>query len=138
MLRLRPWWLFVALVLAASPVSASFPPYVQFDSGSARLTAQAEARLDDAVTWLRSNNAETIWIQAQADRVGPASANLRLSRQRGEAVKAALVRRGFRPDQITIRAYGESRPLVSTPDGVAEPDNRLAIIFIDSMARQPQ
>lgn len=116
---------------------ASIPPHVYFQSGSAKLDRQHEVTLDHAAAWLRSANAKTMYIEANADRVGSAESNLRLSRLRGEAFKAALVRRGFRPDQITVRAYGESHLVVETPDGVAEPQNRWAIVFIDTVAPTP-
>ena len=89
--------------------------------------------LDWAIEWLRSANADKIRVDAAADRVGSDSFNLRLSRRRGEAVKAALVRRGFPADRIEVRALGEAQPLVETADGVAQRDNRYASIMIETM-----
>lgn len=76
-----------------------------------------------------SVGAETFCIVASADRVGSRSYNLRLSRRRGEAVRRELVRRGFRANAIVIRAWGEDRGLVETADGVAEANNRFAMMF---------
>lgn len=116
---------------------ASMAPNVHFKFGSAKLGVQHDATLDYAVKWLRSANAKSMFIEAYADRVGSAQSNFRLSRRRGEAFKAALVQPGFRPDQITVRAYGESRLALETADGVAEPQNRWAIVFIDTAAPTP-
>jgi OOP family OmpA-OmpF porin len=110
---------------------------VWFDSGNARLSPTAVLILDNAAKWLRANSAELISIEAFADRLGSNAANLRLSRRRGEAVKAMLVQRGFRPDQILVKAFGEKRPLIETLDGVAERQNRYAMIFIERMGDMP-
>lgn len=126
--------LALALLSASSLATASGPFTCYFESGSFRLTPLHEDILNHAVDWLRSNNATAIFIEASADRVGSASSNLRLSQRRGEAVRQGLIRRGFRPDQISVRAFGEERPLAETADGVPEPQNRFAMIFIDAAA----
>jgi outer membrane protein OmpA-like peptidoglycan-associated protein len=126
-------FLLAAIFLHPTAASATGPPLLFFDTGSAHLGPTAAATLDYAAEWLRGAHAELISIEASADRVGSAAANRRLARRRGETVKAALVRRGFRADQIIIKAFGESRPLIETPDDVPEPQNRFAMIFIERM-----
>ncbi len=130
----KPLWLIPMLILAASPAAARTPPMFFFQSGSARLTAQHEMLLDDAMRWLRTVGAETIYVDGFADRVGSVAANLRLSRQRAEAVRAGLIRRGFPADRITLRAFGESRPIVDTADGVPDENNRHSVILIRTMS----
>jgi OOP family OmpA-OmpF porin len=132
-----PLWLMSMLVLAASPAAASTPPMVFFESGSARLSPLAEMVLDDGIRWLREAGAERIWVGGYTDRVGSPAANLRLSRLRAEAVREALVRRGYPASQIEIRALGESQMLVDTADGVAEAQNRYAIVMIERMTPPP-
>jgi flagellar motor protein MotB len=39
-------------------------------------------------------------------------------------------RQGIAPDEIAVSAYGESRPLVPTADGVREPQNRRVEIVL--------
>ena len=48
----------------------------------------------------------------------------------GKAVAADLVARGVSRSAITVQAYGESRPLVATADGVREPQNRRVEIIL--------
>jgi outer membrane protein OmpA-like peptidoglycan-associated protein len=129
-----PIWVLPTLLAAATPAIARLPPMVWFETGSVRLGARGEAELDWAVAWLRETRAEHISIGGHADRVGSAAANLRLSRRRAEAVREALVRRGFPADRIEIRAFGETRPLIETADGVPERQNRYAIVVIEQMA----
>jgi outer membrane protein OmpA-like peptidoglycan-associated protein len=130
----KPFWLFPVLLLAAGPAEASGPPLILFDTGSVRLSEQAEALLDWTITWLRQADAERVSVGGNADRVGSAAANQRLSRRRAEAVRDALVRRGFPADRIEVRDFGETRPLIETADGVAERQNRYAIVMIERMA----
>ncbi|GAV36929.1 outer membrane protein precursor [Roseomonas sp. TAS13] len=53
-----------------------------------------------------------------------------LSRRRADAVAAELVRQGIQRSEITVEAFGESRPLVPTADGVREPQNRRVEIVL--------
>lgn len=138
MLRSTRFWLVAALALMPQGARASTSPIVFFDSGSSALSAQAEGVLDWGMEWLRWAEAEAIRIDAATDRVGSASANLRLSRRRGEAVKAALVRRGFPAERIEVRALGEAYPLVETADGLAHRDNRYAAVTITRMRSAPR
>ncbi|WP_168713096.1 OmpA family protein [Sphingomonas ginsengisoli (ex An et al. 2013)] len=63
-------------------------------------------------------------LDAYTDRSGPAGANRRIARQRADAVRAALLQLGANPVAIAVVAHGEDDPLVPTPDGVREPQNR--------------
>jgi len=49
---------------------------------------------------------------------------------RAEAVAAELTRRGVPRTEMIIQAFGESRPLVPTADGVREPQNRRVEIIV--------
>jgi outer membrane protein OmpA-like peptidoglycan-associated protein len=101
---------------------------VFFDSGSARIDAQGAATLDrysaQVVTPVRCG----VMIAAHTDRVGSGDANLVLSRRRAEAVAAYLRSRGLAP--VMLEAFGETRPLAETADGVAEPQNRRVEIWV--------
>ena len=46
------------------------------------------------------------------------------------AVANGLIARGIAPGEIVIRAFGEENPLVPTPYGVREPQNRRVEIFL--------
>ena len=48
----------------------------------------------------------------------------------GQDVAAELVRQGVSRSAITVQAFGESRPLVPTADGVREPQNRRVEIVL--------
>jgi outer membrane protein OmpA-like peptidoglycan-associated protein len=54
--------------------------------------------------------------------------NQRLSRRRAEAARDYLVSLGFPRTSIEVVAVGEERPILETPDGVAELQNRYVMI----------
>ena len=104
--------------------------HVYFDSGSARIGAQASATLDNYVARYDAPAFCHVFIDGHADRVGSAGDNLELSRRRADAVATYLRRRGLAAP-MTIEFYGETRALVETPDGAAEPDNRRVTLYVD-------
>ena len=63
-------------------------------------------------------------------RSGSDKYNLGLSKRRAEAVQQELERQGVGGGDIGIDWKGERDPLVPTPDGVREPQNRrVEIVF---------
>jgi outer membrane protein OmpA-like peptidoglycan-associated protein len=71
-----------------------------------------------------------IEVSGHADRSGSDAYNQALSMRRAEAVAAELTRRGVPRTEMVIQAFGESRPLVPTADGVREPQNRRVEIIL--------
>ncbi|MCW8836675.1 MAG: OmpA family protein, partial [Rhodospirillales bacterium] len=65
-----------------------------------------------------------------ADRSGADRYNMALSKRRAEMVKKTLSSLGVPDAEIQLMWKGEREPLVATPDGVREPQNRrVEIIF---------
>ena len=123
------------LLLAAVPAWALSPFYIPFASGSARLDARAFGIIDNAAEAIRALDVRQLEVAGFADRVGSSASNMRLSRRRAEAVKAALVARGVAASAIRVQAFGEDRPLVETGDGVDEPQNRFVTITLVQVCR---
>lgn len=103
------------------PQTADQPPAVQVLSLAERvhfayrlaMISHATARVLEQVAYvLRANSALTIELQGHADKRGSGRYNLRLSRQRAEAVKAYLVNAGVAEERITVSAFGKTRPLL--------------------------
>lgn len=123
---------------------------VFFDWDVATLDSTAQQVLDTATQQTRSAflggttgatagssaaaaSAPTIVIvEGHADKSGPNDYNDRLSQRRAEAVRQALVQRGWPADRIELRAMGEEDPLVATEDGVREPANRRVRITLQT------
>jgi outer membrane protein OmpA-like peptidoglycan-associated protein len=110
----------------AQPPAIFAGPYVIFfDWGSDAVTPAAAAILDNAAAgYLQTGGNSRVVIAAHTDRSGTAEDNIRLSQREANNVRAYLVGKGVPDGAITTEAYGESRPLVETADGVREIQNR--------------
>jgi outer membrane protein OmpA-like peptidoglycan-associated protein len=103
---------------------------VHFDLGSAELTPGGERRTLDAVERIRSIGPAKVRVVAFTDRVGDSAHNLVLSKERALSVAAFLENAGFSRDMVEVVGNGEEGLPVPTPDGIAEPLNRSAGIFV--------
>jgi outer membrane protein OmpA-like peptidoglycan-associated protein len=97
---------------------------VFFDWDKDEITPQAAAILDNAAAAYQQTGSANVVLAGNADRSGTADYNVGLSQRRADNVKAYLAGRGVPDTAMTTEAYGESRPLVETADGVREPQNR--------------
>ena len=97
---------------------------VFFDWDKDEITPQAAAILDNAAAAYQSTGQAQVMIAGHADRSGAADYNVGLSQRRANNVRSYLAGRGVPDGVMTTEAFGESRPLVETADGVREPQNR--------------
>ena len=104
---------------------------VFFNWNSATLSPEAKAIIKTAVDNAKKGKVSTIKATGHADRSGPAAYNLTLSKRRAMAVADELIRLGVDPAEIGIDYKGETDPLVPTPDGVREPQNRRVEIVLE-------
>lgn len=116
------------------PEPAPPPPpstyLVFFDFDVANLSAEARDIVQEAASNASEVRPVRIEVTGHADRSGPSDYNERLSMRRAQSVMDELVRQGIPASDIAVFARGESDPLVPTPDGVREPQNRrVEIVF---------
>ena len=129
----------VVQAVAPAPTPAPPPPaapivrdfIVFFDFDSAALTPQAQGILREAVANAKRAGNSRIVATGHADRSGSAAYNVGLSQQRADAVRGELIRLGMTTNDIQTVARGETDPLVATPDGVREPQNRRVQIVLN-------
>lgn len=138
---LLPHRLALALLAAAwaAPAAAwtNGPFIVYFDFGSAALRDDARATLDNLVAVL-GDPRPRVEIEGHADRAGGAAGNRRLACRRARSAAGYLRARGIAPARLTVRGFGEARPLADTDDGAREPQNRrVEFLFFDSALGPP-
>ncbi|WP_413206534.1 OmpA family protein [Rhodospirillum sp. A1_3_36] len=103
---------------------------VYFGLDSSRLSAEAEATLNEASQLFMTGAPARVVVIGYTDTSGPADYNILLSQRRAESVARALAQRGIASEVMTLEAYGEERLAVPTADGVVEKLNRrVEIIF---------
>jgi OOP family OmpA-OmpF porin len=100
-----------------------YPYLVFFDWDKSNLLESATDVLEQVVRRAKETG-NGIHLVGHADTSGGSAYNMKLSQNRTEVVKRHLIAHGIPEGSITTRWVGESEPLVSTPDGVREPQNR--------------
>lgn len=110
---------------------------VFFETASAAITARGAAALDGFLAGYDAPAYCEVVIDGHADRAGPADRNLRLSERRANAVAAYLRQKGLAAP-IVIGRHGETQLLVETPDGVAQPENRYVVVWVNDPPATPR
>lgn len=104
---------------------------VHFGFDRRRIAADEHAALARAARIAGRDPDARIVVTGHTDTVGTRAYNRALSRDRADAVKAALMARGVQAGRIALVAKGESAPAVATGDGVREPRNRRVTIAVE-------
>lgn len=117
--------------MASSPQPAASAPSVNltvnFATGSAELTPQAIATLDELGRALSSSDLASyrFRIEGHTDTVGSPEYNRDLSERRAEAVVSYLTSKfGVQPARLQAVGMGEAGLLVPTPPQTPDPRNR--------------
>lgn len=113
---------------AAQEACTAGPFVVFFAPDSDVLIPQARAILDNAAKAHAGCGDAQVTIAGHTDRKASDQYNVGLSQRIANNVRSYLVTRGIPDGVMTTLAFGESRPLVDTKDGVSEPQNRRAEI----------
>lgn len=97
---------------------------VQFESGSAVITAPMRNTLAKVTEVLRQHPGTQVSIIGHTDNVGTPAANQRLSEQRAEAVRRELVAKGLRADRLVTVGRGATEPRASNDTAAGRAANR--------------
>lgn len=93
---------------------------VNFDTNSARIKADSEGILNNAVTVLNDNASVHVRVEGHTDSRGTASYNKTLSEQRANSVVEYLVGKGIDAERLSAIGYGEAAPVApnDTPENM--------------------
>jgi OOP family OmpA-OmpF porin len=105
---------------------------VRFEHGSAQLSEESHALLDQVALTLKANpEVKKMRIEGHTDDTGPEDVNQRLSQQRAEVVRHYLISKGVSADRLVAKGYGESRPLSDKKtDEARAKDRRVEFVVI--------
>ena len=93
---------------------------VNFAYDSARLSRQAQRKLDDVAQALAAAPSVRVRVEGHTDSVGGQAYNLPLSQQRALSVLNYLTSRGLDANRFTAVGYGQKRPVAPN----TSPENR--------------
>jgi K(+)-stimulated pyrophosphate-energized sodium pump len=98
--------------------------HLNFEFATSNLTPESLPTLDRVAEVLKAHPNTQILLEGHTDATGVASSNERLSRERANAVKAALVARGVSGDRIATAGVGQDRPIASNDTEEGRARNR--------------
>ncbi|GAA1074041.1 hypothetical protein GCM10009576_099230 [Streptomyces rhizosphaericus] len=109
------------------------PDDLLFDFDESSLKEDAKATLDDVIKDLQKLEDNTkIQINGHTDNVGEADYNLKLSKERADAVWAYLKENGEVSGlDVEIEGYGDTKPIASNKDEEGQERNRRVEIVIN-------
>ena len=116
----------------AQAISCVVGPFmVFFDRNEDKLTPQARKILTETVkAYGTCGIGSRVLIAGHADQSGPRRHNDFLSRRRADRVRAYLAAQGIPEEALVVESFGESRPLLATPDNAhGALDRRAEIVF---------
>ncbi len=91
---------------------------ITFNQATASITPESEMELNDLLEALKVSN-HKIQIEGYSDATGTTSTNIRLSQNRAQAVCDWLKSHSIDPGRLSIKGFGDSRPIGdnTTPQG---------------------
>jgi cytochrome c oxidase subunit 2 len=98
--------------------------YVNFETGSARLTTDSKYELNNLVDALKAYPSMSIEVAGHTDNVGDPASNQTLSEQRAASVAQYLTEAGISAGRLRPRGYGDTKPLVPNDSPANQAKNR--------------
>lgn len=103
---------------------------LNFDAGKMKISATSFKELDEVALMLKNNPKMIIQLEGHTDTRGNANANVALSQDRVDAVKAYLVSKGSSKRKIKTKAFGGTQPVTLEDTEEAHALNRRVEIRI--------
>lgn len=112
-------------------LAVTFKADFMFDVNSSVIKPGAYQEIDRVAEVLNKYPQTRIRIEGHTDSTGSEDYNLKLSQQRAEAVKNALVTRGIDPARIETVGLGESAPIAdNTTEAGRQMNRRVRVVII--------
>ncbi|MEE8574368.1 MAG: OmpA family protein [Thermodesulfobacteriota bacterium] len=97
-----------------------------FAYDSRKLSPGIDSEMDEVSEVLNRFSKTVILVEGHTDASGDASYNQRLSEERANSIRNALLERHVNPERVVTMGYGETRPLSTA----AEKNRRVNIVII--------
>ena len=119
-------------VVELAPGDAVVLQNIQFEYNSSALTEDSQQGIQMLTNFLQRNPNLKVELAGHTDNVGSESYNLKLSSERADSVRNALISNGIDGSRLTAKGYGASRPVVpNDTDEHRALNRRTEMIVID-------
>jgi OmpA-OmpF porin, OOP family len=103
---------------------------IQFETGSARISEASDRVLEEILKSVVVAEGLKVGVYGHTDNVGNPDANMTLSEQRADAVKAFLMKKGLLEKEIETQGYGDTKPVASNSSAEGRAKNRRVQIVL--------
>ena len=98
-------------VVDLAPGDALVLQNIQFEYNSSALTEDSQMGIQILAEFLQRNLELRVELAGHTDNVGGENYNLKLSTERAESVRNALIAKGIDANRLTAKGYGASKPV---------------------------
>ena len=110
---------------------------VHFAHDSANIEPDSAALIAEIASVLKKKKEiATLEIQGHTDNTGSPVYNQRLSQQRAEAVRQALIAHGIQSSRLTAKGYGQEKPLLPNVSAANRARNRRVQLIITKKSKK--
>jgi outer membrane protein OmpA-like peptidoglycan-associated protein len=106
-------------------------PGPNFDFDKATLTPAGKGKVADAARTLKDNPSVHVEVGGHTDSIGSDGYNQRLSERRARTVADELTRDGISASRLSVRGYGERKPVADNSTEAGRARNRRVEIVVD-------
>jgi outer membrane protein OmpA-like peptidoglycan-associated protein len=103
---------------------------VLFAPGKAEVGPGGQRSIDKLAEFLKAYPTRNVVVEGHSDNVGDDEFNLKLSRQRADAVRDLLVARGIAASRIQTKGYGPKFPVVDNDTAAGRQQNRRVEVLV--------
>ncbi len=120
----------VSVTRQGNHIILNMPGNVTFDTGRAEIRGQFYDVLNSVALVLNEYNRTIVDVDGHTDNVGSDASNQELSERRARSVAEYLASRNVDPRRLSMRGFGESRPIASNATAQGRSQNRRVEIRI--------
>ena len=99
-------------VVELVPGDAVILQNIQFEFNSVALTEDSQSGIQMLTEFLKRNPNLKVELAGHTDNVGTDAYNMKLSAERADAVRKALINNGINENRLTANGYGATKPLL--------------------------